>query len=85
MLGCVLYSQGPGGGQGWRDTQCETVLRLVANQITPESLFRPLVITPPPPPPPPASLSQSPPHPALHFTSATVRSCQASVRHVETA
>lgn len=48
MLGSVLYSQGLGGGQGWRDTQWETVLRLVANLITPESLFRPLVITPPP-------------------------------------
>lgn len=45
MLASVLYSQGLGGGQGWRDTQWETVLRLVANLITPETLFRPLVIT----------------------------------------
>lgn len=36
--GSVLYSQGLGGGQGWRDSQWETVLRLVANLITPESL-----------------------------------------------
>lgn len=74
MLGRVLYSQGLGGGQGWRDTQWETVLRLVANLITPESLFRPLVITPPPPPtPPPATISQ--PHltpPSASFTLATV-------------
>lgn len=46
MLGSVLYSQGLGGGQGWRDTQWETVLRLVANLTTLESLFYPLVITP---------------------------------------
>lgn len=46
MQGSVLYRQGLGGGQGWRDTQWETVLRLVANLITPESLFHPLVITP---------------------------------------
>ena len=46
MLGSVLYGQGLGGGQGWRDTQWETVLRLVANLITPKSLFHPLVITP---------------------------------------
>lgn len=48
MLGSVLYRQRLGGGQGWRDRQWETVLRLVANLITPESLFRPPVITPPP-------------------------------------
>lgn len=50
VLCSVLSGQGLGGGQGWRDAQWETVLQLVANLITPESLFRPLVITPPPPP-----------------------------------
>lgn len=50
----VLSGQRLGGGQGWRDAQWETVLQLVANLITPESLFRPLVITPPPPPTPPS-------------------------------
>lgn len=44
----VLSGQGLGGGQGWTDAQWETVLQLVANLITPESLFRPLVIMPPP-------------------------------------
>lgn len=46
----VLSGQGLGGGQGWTDAQWETVLQLVANLITPESLFRLLVITTPPPP-----------------------------------
>lgn len=47
----VVFStvRGLGGGQGWRDTQWETVLRLVANLITPESLFHPLVVHNPPP------------------------------------
>lgn len=69
MLGSVLYSQGLGGGQGWRDTQWETVLRLVANLITPESLFRPLVITPPPQPPTTntSNYLKFPPHPSLCF------------------
>lgn len=47
--GCWVGSStvpGPGGGQGWRDTQWETVLRLVANLITPGSLFRPPAVTP---------------------------------------
>lgn len=48
MLVVFTTVMGLGGGQGWRDTQWETVLRLVANLITPESLFRPLVIIPPP-------------------------------------
>lgn len=63
MQGSVLYSQGLGGGQGWRDTQWETVLRLVANLITPESLFRLLVITPTSS----SSYITTPPHPFLHF------------------
>lgn len=48
MMCSVLSGQRLGGGQGWRDAQWETVLQLVANLITPESLFRPLVITHPP-------------------------------------
>lgn len=47
-MGSVLYHQRLGGGQGCRDRQWETVLQLVANLIMPESLLRPLVITPPP-------------------------------------
>lgn len=36
---------GRGGGE-WRETQWVTVLRLVANLITPEPCFRSAVITP---------------------------------------
>lgn len=62
VLCSVLSGQGLGGGQGWRDAQWETVLQLVANLITPESLFRPLVITHPPPPfpSPPAETISNP-------------------------
>lgn len=71
MLASVLYSQGLGGGQGWRDAQWETVLRLVANLITAETLFRPLVITPPPPPPATISKFHLAP-PSFSFALATV-------------
>lgn len=54
MLGRALDSPGPGGGQGWRETQWETVLRLVANLITPGSLFRLSVRWSPSPHPSPA-------------------------------